>query len=94
MINVLQAKYSLNPDILLKEEEDGRLLAVSMDETDDNFYEFNAITKDCIKMFSLGMPTEDILKTIREKSINTTDQESVDFLEKFITDLLRLNILK
>jgi hypothetical protein len=44
-------------------------------------------------MFSLGIPTGDILKKIKEKAVGTTDQESVEFLERFISDLLRLKII-
>ena len=93
MTSPLQATYILNPDILLREEDNGILLAVSMDDNDDNFYEFNDLTKECLKMFSIGIPTADILKMLKEKAVNTTDQESVEFLEKFISDLLRLKIL-
>jgi hypothetical protein len=93
MIIPLQATYILNPDILLREEENGILLAVSMNDSDDNFYEFNDLTKECLKMFSLGTPTGDILKMIKEKAVGTTDQESVEFLERFISDLLRLKII-
>lgn len=93
MTSPLQATYILNPDILLREEENGILLAVSMDDNDNNFYEFNDLTKECLKMFSLGIPTEDILKMLTEKAVNTSDRESVEFLERFISDLLRLKIL-
>jgi hypothetical protein len=93
MTSPLLATYILNPDILLRDEENGMLLAVSMNDSDDNFYEFTDLTKECLKMFSLGTPTGDILKKIKEKAVGTTDQESVEFLERFISDLLRLKII-
>jgi hypothetical protein len=89
----MEKAYIFNPEILLKEKDEGKLLAVSMDESDHNYYEFSDMTKDCLKMFSEGSPSNDILKMIQEKSVQSTKQESVDFLEKFIKDLISLGIL-
>ena len=90
----MEKTYVFNTEILLKEKDGGKLLAVSMDENDHNYYEFTDITKECLKMFSEGSQTSDILKMIRGKSVQATDQECEAFLEKFIRDLIKFKILR
>lgn len=90
----MEKTYVFNPEILLKEKDEGKLLAVSMDESDHNYYEFTDMTKECLKMFSEGSFTADILKMIQEKSVQSTQMESAEFLEKFIKDLIKFGILK
>lgn len=90
----MEKTYVFNPEILLKEKDEGKLLAVSMDESDHNYYEFTDMTKECLKMFSKGSSTADILEMIQEKSVESTKQETADFLEKFIKDLINFGILK
>jgi hypothetical protein len=94
MTNFLQKKYVFNTSILLKEKEDGKLLAVSMEEQDHYYYEFSDMTKECLKMFSDDRSTTEILEMLKQKSGKATEQESIEFLEKFINDLINFQILK
>ncbi len=94
MTGLLQTKYVFNSEILLKEKDDGKLLAVSMDEENHHYYEFSDMAKVCLKMFSEGRPACEILEIVKEKSEGSTEQEAIEFLEKFIRDLIKFQLLK
>ncbi|GEM_PF-4502972 len=94
MSSSLQKSYLFNPEIVLKEKENSKILAVSIDENDHNYYEFTDLAKDCLKMFSEGKETADILKMVQQKAKGVSKQESIDFLTKFTQDLIQFQIIK